>query len=193
MESRVAEQKKQLRGELLRLRRETPRQQKQAIDRQICQHVINSPEYRQAQTIFAYWSTDEEIDTHAILADARQRGKRVCVPKCLKGHRMIARQICSEADLTEQTFGIPEPGKQCPEIAPEEIDLCLVPALACDASGIRLGYGGGFYDRFLPQTAACRMVLCAQERFLQQVPAEQHDMHCDCVVTENEVMRVYEK
>ena len=193
MESRVAEQKKQLRGELLRLRRETPRQQKQAIDRQICQHVINSPEYRQAQTIFAYWSTDEEIDTHAILADARQRGKRVCVPKCLKGHRMIARQICSEADLTERTFGIPEPGEQCPEIAPEEIDLCLVPALACDASGIRLGYGGGFYDRFLPQTAACRMVLCAQERFLQQVPAEQHDMHCDCVVTENEVMRVYEK
>ena len=179
MESRVAEQKKQLRGELLRLRRETPRQQKQAIDRQICQHVINSPEYRQAQTIFAYWSTDEEIDTHAILADAR--------------HRMIARQICSEADLTEQTFGIPEPGEQCPEIAPEEIDLCLVPALACDASGIRLGYGGGFYDRFLPQTAACRMVLCAQERFFQQVPAEQHDMHCDCVVTENEVMRVYEK
>ena len=80
MESRVAEQKKQLRGELLRLRRETPRQQKQAIDRQICQHVINSPEYRQAQTIFAYWSTDEEIDTHAILADARQRSKRVCVP-----------------------------------------------------------------------------------------------------------------
>ena len=50
MESKVAEQKKQLRGELLRLRRETPRQQKQAIDRQICQHVINSPEYRQAQT-----------------------------------------------------------------------------------------------------------------------------------------------
>ncbi len=193
MESRVAEQKKQLRGELLRLRRETPRQQKQAIDRQICQHVINSPEYRQAQTIFAYWSTDEEIDTHAILADARQRGKRICVPKCLKGHRMIARQICSETDLTEQTFGIPEPGEQCSEIAPEEIDLCLVPALACDASGIRLGYGGGFYDRFLPQTAACRMVLCAQERFLQQVPAEQHDMHCDCVVTENEVMRVYEK
>ena len=95
--------------------------------------------------------------------------------------------------MTEQTFGIPEPGEQCPEIAPEEIDLCLVPALACDASGIRLGYGGGFYDRFLPQTAACRMVLCAQERFLQQVPAEQHDMHCDCVVTENEVMRVYEK
>ena len=93
MESRVAEQKKQLRGELLRLRRETPRQQKQEIDRKICQRVINSPEYRQAQTIFAYWSTDEEIDTHAILADARQRGKRVCVPKCLKGHRMIARQI----------------------------------------------------------------------------------------------------
>ena len=87
MESRVAEQKKQLRGELLRLRRETPRQQKQAIDRQICQHVINSPEYRQAQTIFAYWSPDEEIATPAILADARQRAPRVSEPKCWKGPR----------------------------------------------------------------------------------------------------------
>ena len=179
MESRVAEQKKQLRGELLRLRRETPRQQKQVIDRQICQHVINSPEYRQAQTIFAYWSTDEEIDTHAILADARQRGKRVCVPKCLKGHRMIARQICSEADLTEQTFGIPEPGEQCPEIAPEEIDLCLVPALACDASGIRLGYGGGFYDRYLADREALRLRSIAVGFRCQQVesvPVEETDV-----------------
>lgn len=193
MESRVAEQKKQLRGELLRLRRETPRQQKQAIDRQICQHVINSPEYRQAQTIFAYWSTDEEIDTHAILADARAaRQARLCT-QMFEGtsHDCPSNLLGSgfdRADIWHSGAGRAVSGNRA-----GRIDLCLVPALACDASGIRLGYGGGFYDRFLPQTAACRMVLCAQERFLQQVPAEQHDMHCDCVVTENEVMRVYEK
>lgn len=187
------ETKKQLRQRFLQQRRDMAWKKKQAIDRRICQRVLESKEYQRAKIVFAYWSTQEEIDTHAILADAWKRGKRVCVPKCLRGHRMIARQIRSEADLTEQTFGIPEPGAQCQEISPEEIDLCLVPALACDASGARLGYGGGFYDRFLPQTAGFRMALCAQERLLPEVPAEKHDMYCDCIVTENEVMRVHEK
>lgn len=196
MELRAAEmetQKKQLRALLLQRRRTMPMEKKQSIDRQICQHVLESPEYQRANVLFAYWSTAEEIDTHAILADAWKQGKCVCVPKCLRGHRMIARRIASEADLTEQTFGIPEPDAQCMEIAPEDIDLCLVPALACDASGARLGYGGGFYDRFLPQTMGNRMVLCAQERLLPEIPTEEHDMHCDCIVTENEVMRVHEK
>lgn len=196
MELKAAEmetQKKQLRLRLLQQRRDMVTKQKQTIDRQICQRVLESEEYQHAKVVFAYWSTEEEIDTHAILADAWKQGKRVCVPKCLRGHRMIARQIRSEADLTEQTFGIPEPGAQCTEISPDEIDLCLVPALACDASGVRLGYGGGFYDRFLPQTAGFRMALCAQERLLPDVPAQEHDIHCDCVVTEHEVMRVHEK
>lgn len=186
-------QKKQLRTLLLQQRRDMPMERKQSIDRQICQRVLESSAYQHADVVFAYWSTAEEIDTHAILEDAWKKGKCVCVPKCLRGHRMIARRIRSEADLTEQTFGIPEPGEQCTAILPEEIDLCLVPALACDASGARLGYGGGFYDRFLPHTAGTRMVLCAQERLLPEVPTEEHDMHCDCIVTENEVMRVHEK
>lgn len=105
---------------------------------------------------------------------------------------MQPRAITSEGDLTEETFGIPEPGAHCTAVPPDEIDLCLVPTLACDKTGARLGYGGGFYDRFLPQTSACRMALCAQARLLEQVPAEPHDIRCGCIITEQEVVQVHE-
>ncbi|MGM9629239.1 5-formyltetrahydrofolate cyclo-ligase [Butyricicoccus sp.] len=184
--------KASLRRELLRQRKQTTSAEKAATDRAITENVLQSEPYRRSRTLFVYYSTADEIDTHAIIADALQRGKRVCLPKCLPGHIMQPRAITSEGDLTEETFGIPEPGAHCTAVPPDEIDLCLVPALACDKTGARLGYGGGFYDRFLPQTSACRMALCAQARLLEQVPAEPHDIRCGCIITEQEVVQVHE-
>lgn len=182
--------KQQLRDALLSQRSATLPEQRAAIHAAICQRVLGSDKYRAAKTLFIYWSTAEEIDTHTIIADALQHEKRVCVPKCLPGHRMQPRQILSERDLTEQTFGIPEPGAHCAPIPPSEIDLCIIPALACDRTGARLGYGGGFYDRFLPQTAAYRMALCAHDRILPQLPVQPHDIQCACIITEQEVMLI---
>lgn len=185
--------KAELRHQLLHSRHIVPIEVRKAVHEAIRQKVLASEPYQNAGTIFAYWSTEDEIDTHHIIADALRQGKRVCVPKCMSGHRMEARQIMSETDLTEETFGIPEPGAHCPLIPPEEIELCLVPALACDASGARLGYGGGFYDRFLPQTPAYRMALCAQDRMLEEVPVQEHDIRCHCIVTETEVTLIHER
>lgn len=185
--------KASLRRMLLESRHAVPQEKQTEICRAIYEKVVASEPYRRAKTIFVYWSTPDEIDTHAIVMDALQQGKSVCVPKCMPEHRMEPRQIASEADLTEETFGIPEPGSHCPVIPLEEIQLCLVPALACDRSGMRLGYGGGFYDRFLPQTPAYRMALCANDRILEAVPVQEHDIRCDYVVTETEVMLIHER
>ena len=182
--------KAQLRKQLLAQRRATPRQQCEAIHAAIARRVCESAPYQAAHTLFVYWSTDEEIDTHAIIADALRQGKRVCVPKCLPNRQMEARQIRSADDLTEETFGIPEPGAHCACVPPEDIDLCIVPALACDESGARLGYGGGYYDRFLPRSGACRMALCAHDRVLPQLPCQPHDVRCTYVVTEQKVMLI---
>ena len=185
--------KEALRRALLAQRHAIPQQQRKTINQEITRSVLASAQYQRAHTIFVYWSTADEIDTHAIVADAWKQGKCVCVPKCLPGHRMEPRQIASADDLTEECFGIPEPGAHCQQILPEEIQLCVVPALACDALGYRLGYGGGFYDRFLPQTPAYRIALCAQARILQRVPIQEHDIRCDCIITEHEVMLIHER
>lgn len=181
-----------LRQELLQQRKQIPSAQKIVIDCAITQKVLQSESYQRSKTLFVYCSIADEIDTHTIIVDALARGKRVCLPKCLPGHVMQPRVITSEGDLSEQTFGIPEPGAHCAAVSPDEIDLCIVPALACDKTGARLGYGGGFYDRFLPQTSAYCMALCAQARLLERLPVEPHDVRCGCIITEQEVVLVHE-
>lgn len=177
---------------MLEQRRATPPTERSAIHRAICEQVLDNVHYLSCKTLFVYYSVGDEIDTHAVIADALCRGKWVYVPKCLPDHIMQARRILSQEDLTESTFGIPEPGAHCAVIPPEEIDLCIVPALACDSTGTRLGYGGGFYDRFLSATPAYRMVLCAQARVLPHIPAQPHDVRCNCIITEQEVIPIHE-
>ncbi len=184
--------KAELRERLIVRRRNMSDETRAVINRAICQRVLESRPYQNCGTLFIYCSTVEEIDTHAIIADALRQGKRVCLPKCLPGHVMQPRQITSKDDLTERFHGIREPGVHCHAIAPEKIDLCIVPALACDATGARIGYGGGYYDRFLPKTRAYRMALCASSRVLSHIPVQPHDVRCDCIVTEQEVMLIHE-
>ena len=79
------------------------------------------------------------------------------------------------------------------EIAPASIDLIITPALACDRAGFRLGYGGGYYDRFFARTAAAAMVLCAEVRLLDRLPREPHDRRCRWITTERRVLRTDEE
>ena len=187
MESAIPN-KQALRAQLLEQRRQTSLADKQRIDCTITQRVLQSEWFVQAQTIFIYYSTEEEIATHAIIEAGWTAGKTICLPKCLRGHRMEARQIASPADLTEQTFGIPEPGAHCAVVPREQIDLCIVPALACDRKGYRLGYGGGFYDRFLDGIPAHTAALCAASRVCDILPREKFDIPCSRIYTEKEVI-----
>ncbi|MDO5548077.1 MAG: 5-formyltetrahydrofolate cyclo-ligase [Eubacteriales bacterium] len=179
--------KARLRRELLRQRRQMPLAEKQRMECAITQKLLHMDRFVEAQTVFVYYSTDEEISTRDILTACWEQGKTVCLPKCLPGHRMAAREVRALHDLTEQTYGIPEPGAHCVAIPPEQLDLCIVPALACDRAGYRLGYGGGFYDRFLLRTRGTTVALCAAKRLFDRLPVEEFDIPCQCIITENEV------
>lgn len=184
--------KKSLRKRYLAERAALPVEEKQAIDSGIAQNILQSELYARADCIFCYVSTAEEIDTRMVLEDAFVSGKTVCVPLCGKGGSMSARKITAISDLQAGHYGILEPSGTAEEIAPETIDLILAPALSCDREGYRLGYGGGYYDRFLSRTKAVCAALCASQRMRESLPHEAFDRRCHYIITEREVLRTDE-
>ena len=97
---------------------------------------------------------------------------------------MEARQIAGLGDLVSGRFGILAPKLQCPLVAPEDIDLVVVPCATGDAQGRRLGYGGGYYDRYLPRTRCPALVLCRGQLVREGLPVEAHDVPMDYLATE---------
>lgn len=155
---------------------------------QIVQQVLALPDYQKAKTIFCYCATPQEISMDALLSDALEQGKQVCVPRCERPGIMSARQIRALSELKQGKFDIREPDACAPVVPPAQIDLCIVPCLCADQDGYRLGYGGGYYDRFLAQTSAYTVLICAESRVLSSpLPREATDIPCDCIVTERQV------
>lgn len=185
--------KKRLRAKLLASRAKLPAVQKEQIDRSVTARVLQSAAYQAAETLFLYVATAQEIDTRDILLDALARGKTVCVPLCGARGEMTARRISAWDELRPGAYGILEPMQAAQIIPPEQISLAIVPALACDPAGHRIGYGGGYYDRYLPRTHAVCAALCAEERLLNALPHEPHDFCCQLIITERRVLRTDEK
>ena len=146
--------------------------------------LLCSEAYRRAECIFCYVATGSEPSTQSIIEDALAKGKCVCVPRCIAKGRMKAIRIDSLECLHKGAYGILEPDESLPEISPEAIDLAIIPCLAATRDGIRLGHGGGYYDRFLVDTAATKAALCFSKRILPTIPAEDFDVRMDYVISE---------
>lgn len=177
---------------MLAERAAVPEHVRDAQNRAITTRVLAEPAFQNAKTVFCYCSCGAEIDTYGILYAALAGGKTLCLPRTLGGGIMQAHAVHSLDGLHKSKFGILEPGEDCAPVDPAQIDLCIIPCLAADFSGRRLGYGGGYYDRYLPQTHAVLMVLCAQARLFAQLPAQPHDIPCDIILTEGQVIRPHE-
>lgn len=158
-------------------------------DAAICRCVLQSEAYQKAGTVFCYVGTEREIDTMAVLRAVLRDGKKLAVPLCLpeKG-RMEARRIEGLGDLVSGRYGILAPKLNCPVVAPEELELAIVPCCTGNASGQRLGYGGGYYDRYLPGTKCPTMLLCRHQLERGDIPVEEHDLQMDYFVTERGVV-----
>lgn len=185
--SQVAERKRWLRQEVKLLTEELNEEYCRNADAEIHRRITCLPEYERADTVFCFVGTCSEIDTVPILKDAWRRGKRVCVPRCEGKGIMNAYQINGMDDLHVGSFGILEPGEHAVMILPEEIDLVLVPCLSCSRDGKRLGYGGGYYDRYLERVAAPKAVLCRSRVMREDIPVDDYDMQMDLVICEDYV------
>lgn len=183
-------EKKELRRTFRRLRKEMPAEEKALSDTAIAETFLNSPFYSRAQTLFVYNSLPQEIDTNRIIHCAWEQGKAVAAPFCdPETHAMRFYRILSADDLRAGAYGILEPDPaRCKPVDPDADSLCLVPGFAFDENGFRLGYGGGYYDRFLAVFPGTSVGLCRENGLVPKLPADAFDKNVDAVVLENRIL-----
>ena len=155
--------------------------------------LLTSNDFEIAQVIMAYMSFRNEVSTDAIIAQAIKTGKRVAVPMVDREQRQLipSELINFPADLIKGTWGIREPKQSCLRpLDPCLIDLVLVPGVVFDQTGSRLGYGFGFYDRFLVslRTGVKRVALAYSFQLVEKLTTEEHDCPVDLIVTETKLI-----
>lgn len=145
--------------------------------------------FEKAKIIHTYVDWQNEVRTQSLIAELLETGKRVIVPMVDKNTRQLQHsEIKSLSDLKPGAFGIMEP-KQNPEtnVDIEALDVILVPGVAFDSTGHRLGYGGGYYDAFLKKTAGLKIALGFEFQIVEKIPTRDEDEKIDILVTEKQV------
>jgi 5-formyltetrahydrofolate cyclo-ligase len=162
--------------------------------RAAAERLATLPELRGARTVSGYLATRGEIDPGDLLAALAARGATVAQPRvATERPRLRFHAVTENTPLRVGAFGILEPPATSAEVPIEELDVVLVPGLAFDASGRRLGYGGGYYDEVAARLRAAGRGLLVGVGFdfqlVAECPAGEHDVAIDCVVTDARVVR----
>lgn len=187
MASVIDQEKKQLRSDVTRELKALSAEQCRKSDDALFARFLALPQVEAARTIFAFWGIPgREPETGRLVEELTRRGKAVGLPRMLPGHRMEVRRFDPARPMVPAAFGILEPGEDCPLMDKGEIDLALVPAVCYDRRGYRLGFGGGYYDRWLADFAGFRVGFCRAAVLQERVPTEAHDSRVDLLLTEEE-------
>lgn len=178
-------EKKELRKLFEATRKTLTVNEKSYFDSKIFTFLVNSELYRNAELLLVYVSYNGEVDTLRIIKRAFLDGKKVAVPYC-HGNEMEFLIINSFDYLSKGKFGIlsADPNK-CETVVDFQNTLCIVPALSFDVYGNRLGYGGGYYDRFLSKNSIETVGLCYERCISHSIPNEKFDIVINFILTEN--------
>ncbi len=146
--------------------------------------------FRNAKNIGAYYSIGSEVKTHDILQELLRSEKEVSLPKIAKKD-LVFKKIHSLSDLEEGNFSVMEPKDYCEEV--KKIEVIIVPAIALTRDGHRLGYGFGYYDRYLSGKKSKTIALGYSKQIIKSFPYSDHDIRIDCIVTEDQVIMSKDK
>lgn len=178
-------EKRSLRAHFRQIRREIPCEKRDVLADRAANRLFELDFYQKSDKILVYVSYQDELGTFPVIRGALGDGKWVYVPRCIPG---TAGEICFHRimdparDLHGGMYGIPEPDPEA-ELFPGGAALCIVPGLAFTSSGHRLGYGGGYYDRFLSSFPGESVGYCFQEQIVRELPCEPWDVPLSGVVT----------
>ncbi len=165
-------------------RQAIPAEERVPLSRAACERLLSLPRIASASTVLAYAASSEEIDPLPAVESLRLSGCLIVYPRVTGPGALTLHLIESEAALENGAYGLREPGAGAPSVKTDDIDLVIVPGVAFDASGHRLGYGAGFYDRLLARMPHAYSVGLAYDgQIVPALPAEEHDRRLDVIVT----------
>lgn len=187
--STIAEAKKALRTQLRREMAALTTQQLAESDRALFARFLSLSQVKTADTLFLFWGIPgREPETEQLVRELTRQGKRVGLPRMLPGHQMEVRQFDPRIPMKQAAFGIWEPTEEMPLLKKEDIALALIPAVCYDRLGYRLGFGGGYYDRWLEAFSGRTVGLCRSALLQERVPIEAHDSRVEVLLTEEETI-----
>ena len=187
-EAVLAENKKALRASIKQKRRALSIEYRQQASRKMKAELTRLPCYQAAEYIMLYMAMQDEVQLDELIAMVLKDGKKAAIPLVTGAGLMEAVELSDMADLVPDKYGIKTVSEEKRRlIAPDKIDLIIVPGVAFDKAGHRLGMGGGFYDRFMLRASrAVRAALAYDCQLLAAVPAEVHDLTVDYIITEKQ-------
>ena len=198
----MEQDKRSFRKQMLKMRDAMPPEKRRAADEARSRRILSLGLYRNAELLLFYVSYRSEADTLFLIRQALSEGRDVAVPK-VEGTELVFYRIGAVSRLVEGYRGILEPDTKSVTDEAVPVDFCKVapekavlflPGCAFDANGGRMGYGGGFYDRFLEKYPELkRVALAYEEQLVEKVPREMHDKRVDVIVTEERTLQTGRK
>jgi 5-formyltetrahydrofolate cyclo-ligase len=164
--------------------------QKALDDAALCSAIAAHPAFAKADLILCFFAVRGEPDLTALLQSAKERGIATAFPRCV-GKEMFFHTVEGVNDLSLDRFGIPAPTPDAPLAHATARTLCLLPGLAAGRNGTRLGYGGGFYDRFLSSFEGTTLFPVYDRLVFDTLPNEAHDQKVDHILTEKGEIAIY--
>ncbi len=189
--SAVVKHKQELRQEYLALRQSLSTDVWREDSAEITRRLLGLPEMAKVKQVLCYVSSkDNEVNTLEIIKALLERGCQVAVPRILADVRLEWRCITAIGQLSRARFGILEPaGDTCPLFeSPESAEICIVPGIAWDLNGQRIGYGIGFFDRFLSVFNGYTIGLAFESQLYSALPHLEHDVPVRCLITEKQTV-----
>ncbi|MGA2791770.1 MAG: 5-formyltetrahydrofolate cyclo-ligase [Candidatus Bathyarchaeia archaeon] len=186
------ERKRMLRTQMLALRNSKPASELDQLSSKITARLLELPKVKEARTISTYLDIGSEVRTRGLVGWALENGKRLIVPVVDQANqRLIFSEFKAPEELERGAHGIPEPKSEFRRpVALEQADVILVPGVAWDQRGFRIGYGAGYYDRSINalRTHIATIGLAYDFQFISNVPRSRYDQRVDRIVTESRII-----
>ena len=189
----IREEKRELRHTYAGIRQSMSEELRLEKSKAICKNFLSSMAYDHSDTVLLYYSINSEVDTQELIDVILNSDKHLALPVCRENSQMIFRYITTRDDLVKGMFSALEPNESCEEFTFARHPICVIPAIAFDKYGYRIGYGKGYYDRYLTDPSIVKVGFAYHDLYVDKIPRGRFDLNSDLVITEKGVFNTGEK